>query len=312
MNEDRYRQAEQALWKAQPLEPSERRVSLASGPTVRVQEVGDGPPVLFVHGSPNSGSTWVPMLGPVVPAYRCILVDRPGTGLSEPYAAGTLTSESLPVLADRFLSDVLDALDISRAHIVASSFGGYLSLRSAAAHPDRVDRMVQMGAPAFLPGMQVPAFMKLMTFGAVRWVANALPPNPRTARMMLKQTGHKASVEAGRIPEVLLDWSLSLQRDTDTMRNETAMIGEVGSFRGFGRDFTITDDICKAVAAPTLFIWGDNDVFGGLDAARALINRLPDASLEVFPASGHLPWLDDPDRAGKLTASFLGGSAANP
>jgi len=139
MNEDRYRQAEQALWKAQPLEPSERRVSLASGPTVRVQEVGDGPPVLFVHGSPNSGSTWVPMLGPVAPAYRCILVDRPGTGLSEPYAAGTLTSESLPGLADRFLSDVLDALDISRAHIVASSFGGYLSLRSAAAHPDDPD-----------------------------------------------------------------------------------------------------------------------------------------------------------------------------
>jgi pimeloyl-ACP methyl ester carboxylesterase len=312
MDEERYRQAEQALWAAQQLQPSERRVRLGrAAVTVRVQEVGEGPPVVFVHGSPNSGSTWVPMLGPLT-AFRCILVDRPGTGLSDAYERGTITTASMPGLADEFLSDLLDAAELERAHVVASSFGGYLALRSVAAHPERVDRMVQMGAPAFLPGMQVPAFMRLLTLGAMRRVVNALPPNPRAARMMLKQTGHKASVEAGRIPEVLLDWSLALQRDTDTMRNETAMIGELGSFRGFGRDLTITDDTCKAVAAPTLFIWGDNDVFGGLDAARDLVARLPEATLEVFPDSGHLPWIDDPERAGRLTAKFLGESTTNP
>jgi pimeloyl-ACP methyl ester carboxylesterase len=117
-------------------------------------------------------------------------------------------------------------------------------------------------------------------------------------------------LKAGRISEPLLDWSLSLQRDTDTMRNDGELIGAAGSRRGFDPSLTFDDALVASITTPTLFIWGDNDVFGSPDAARAFVGLLPNATLDVVPESGHLPWIDDAAAAGKTTAAFLGGAPA--
>jgi hypothetical protein len=58
MNEGEYRRAEARLWASVGLEPSERRIRMpTTGAVVRVQELGQGEPVLFIHGAPNAGST---------------------------------------------------------------------------------------------------------------------------------------------------------------------------------------------------------------------------------------------------------------
>jgi hypothetical protein len=55
MNEIEYRKAEHRLWESVGLEPTEQYADLARiGVRVRVQQVGEGPPVLFIHGGPNS------------------------------------------------------------------------------------------------------------------------------------------------------------------------------------------------------------------------------------------------------------------
>jgi pimeloyl-ACP methyl ester carboxylesterase len=81
-----YRDAEAVFWSSFGCSPSaEHHARLpTTGTTVRVQEVGEGPPVLFLHGGPNAGSTWAPLVTHLV-GLRCLLVDRPGTGLSAPY-----------------------------------------------------------------------------------------------------------------------------------------------------------------------------------------------------------------------------------
>jgi 2-hydroxy-6-oxonona-2,4-dienedioate hydrolase len=143
MDENRYRQAERALWAHPGPSPTEHRVRLArSGVHVRVQEVGSGPAVLFIHGGPNSGSTWA-LLAALLPEYRCLIVDRPGTGLSEPLYLNPATALEF---ADGFGAEVLDGLALERAHLVVSSFGGYISLRSAAARTIR--RFPGVPAPA--------------------------------------------------------------------------------------------------------------------------------------------------------------------
>src|SRR6185503_5068467 len=140
MDEQRYREAERALWEWAGVQPTEQRVRLEPfGVTVRVQEAGEGPPVLFIHGGPNAGSTWVPLVGHMA-GFRSIVLDRPGTGLSDPYP---VDEQTLPAFADGLVASVLDAVSVDRAHVVGSSFGGFLALRSAAATPDRVSRMVQ-------------------------------------------------------------------------------------------------------------------------------------------------------------------------
>ena len=83
MNEANYRESEQRLWQSVGRRPKEHFVHLPHvGSRIRVQEVGDGPAALFIHGGPNSGSTWAPLLEHV-DGLRCLPLDRPGTGLSE-------------------------------------------------------------------------------------------------------------------------------------------------------------------------------------------------------------------------------------
>ena len=301
MGEAEYREAERVLWERVGSSPSETRVRCeVSGTDVRVQIVGEGPSVLFVHGGPNAGSTWAPIM-PHFAGFRSYLVDRPGTGLSDDY----VLREDLMGFGRRFVPELLDALGIERAHVVASSFGGMLALVGAAEAGERVDRMVQMACPAFVPGMKSPGFMKAMSLAPVRWLMNTLPPNERVGKSILRQIGHGASIDADRIPQHFFDWYLALQRHTNTMRNEGEMIGGVATLRGFPDSYTLPASLIASVATPTLFLWGEDDGFGGRDVAENVVGLMPNAELRMFPASGHLPWLDDPDTIGRVSADFL-------
>ena len=304
MTEVEYRNAENRLWDAVGVTPTESFVMMPRlGVEVRVQEVGEGEPVLFVHGGPNAGSTWAPMLEHL-DGVRALLVDRPGTGLSEPYEVGPA---NLAHYGRVFVGDVLDGLGIESTDVVASSFGGMLSLYSAASEPERFRRMVQMACPAMAPGQQAPPFMRIMTVGVVRRLLGVLPPNERAGDSILRQIGHGASLDAGRIPQIFKDWYLALQEHTDTMEHDGNMIGRLGTISGFPDSLTIPDEVLSAVETPTLFLWGADDGFGGTDVARDVVSRMPAAELVMMPESGHLPWLDDPRFAAGATTAFLEG-----
>lgn len=306
MNEALYRRAEKILWSRMACSPSERMVRLERiGTEVRVQEVGEGEPVLFIHGGPNAGSTWAPLVARME-GFRCLLVDRPGTGLSPAYA---VTAENLPEIGAAFVADVLDGMGIERSRVIASSFGGHIALRSAAATPERIPGMVQMACPALSSGERPPPFQQLLRFRAVRRILNALPPNPRANRVIMRQLGHGESLAAGRIPTSFSDWYLELQRHTDTNRNDGEMIANALAAR---LRLTLGEEILAAARVPTLFLWGEDDTFGGLDVARCLVGAMPDARLEVMPAAGHLPWLDDPDRAARAASRFLARESVAP
>jgi 2-hydroxy-6-oxonona-2,4-dienedioate hydrolase len=305
MDAPRYLEAEARYWATMGVEPTARRIHLQRlDVTVRVQEVGEGPPVLFLHGGPNSGSTWGPVL-PHLPGFRCLLLDRPGTGLSDALAT-PLTLAAAPAYADALVVDVLDALELDRADVVASSFGGYVALRSAAAHPERFRRMVQMACPAMVPGMLTPPFMRAFGFAPVRWLLGVLPPSARAVRSIFRQIGHGSSLDANRIDPALFDWYLALRRHTDTFPNEMAMIASgVSPLHGFDSALTLGVEVLEAVTTPIYFLWGTDDTFGGQDVAERLVSLLPDAELEMLPDAGHLPWLDAPAYTASRTANFL-------
>jgi pimeloyl-ACP methyl ester carboxylesterase len=241
------------------------------------------------------------LLIPYLTRFRCYVVDRPGTGLSDDF----VLTDDFHGFARSFLPGVLDGLGLDRAHVVASSFGGFLSLMSTAAAPERTLRMVQMACPAFVPGMSIPGFMKALSLGPVRWLINTLPPNEKVGRSILRQIGHGASLDANRIPQIFFEWYLALQRHTNTMCNDGEMIGRAGSLRGFPPELTIPDDVLRSVTVPTLFLWGEDDPFGTAAVGRHVVELMPHASLRMLPAAGHLPWLDDPEGTGRATANFL-------
>lgn len=307
-----YREAEQRFLARERVAPTEHRLHLDRlDVDVRVQEVGEGVPTLFIHGSPNSGSTWVE-LAARVSGLRCLLLDRPGTGLSDPLP-DPARPHNLRRYAETLPIDVLDALGIERAHLVVSSFGGMIALYSAAAHPARFDRMVQMACPAMAPGQRIPPFMRALLAPGVGRIISRLPPNRRAGRSVLRQLGHGASLDAGRIAESFEDWYLALQRHTDTVVHDTDMIASFGGLSGFDDSLTIPDEVLAAVTTPTFFLWGEDDTFGGVDTARRVVSAMPDAELEMMRAAGHLPWLDDPAlAANRVMAHLLARSDGDP
>ena len=80
---ERYRAAERTLWARYDLEPVERSIDLAEvNGALRVLDIGAGDPLLFVPGTGGTGPYWAPLVRELKADRRCLLVDRPGWGLS--------------------------------------------------------------------------------------------------------------------------------------------------------------------------------------------------------------------------------------
>jgi pimeloyl-ACP methyl ester carboxylesterase len=302
--ETRYRQAERRLWQSIGATPTEQRLTLGRlGVTVRVQELGAGAPILFVHGANTSGLSWA-ALAARIPGFRSILLDRPGTGLSDPLPR-PLDSASVPAFGEALLIDVLDALALPSAHIVATSFGGYVALRTAAAHPARVARMVQFSWPVGAPNPHVPFSMRLSGLPGVARIMAAIPPSTGNVRRIFRQMGHGPSLDAGRITPADIEAYQALLRETDTLRNDFSMARAfVSPIRGLN-GLLLPPEILARVATPTLFLWGEVDPFGGPATARALVEQMPSARLEILAGAGHAPWLDELERCAASTHDFL-------
>jgi pimeloyl-ACP methyl ester carboxylesterase len=306
VNESAYRAAEQRLWRSVGVEPVERWIHLERNDVdVRIQEVGTGRPVLFIHGANTSGASWASLAAKIA-GFRCLIIDRPGTGLSRPLPRRIHTS-SLPEIADTLVIDILDALDLPSVHLVATSLGGYVALRAAAVTPDRIDRMVQFSWPVGAPIPHLPWALRAMSLPGLSRLAASIPANERSVRMLFRRLGHSAKLEDGRITQADLDCYLALLRHTDTMRNEIGPARAlISPIRGLDR-LLLTDELLGSVTSPTIFIWGGQDVFGGGDTARELVARIPGAELDLMPEAGHSPWLDDLEYCASAVTGFLSG-----
>ncbi|MBA2281169.1 MAG: alpha/beta hydrolase [Acidimicrobiia bacterium] len=306
MGEARYREAERALWSATGVEPEEIWITLArSGSKVRVLAVGEGPPVVFVHGATNGASSWA-TLAARLPGHRCWLVDRPGCGLSEPTGTRLRNADALAGFADDLVADVLDGLELERVSLVGTSFGGYFVLRAAAAHPNRVDRLVTLSWSLGAPIERVAPAMRIAGVRSLGFLMARIPPSKAAVKGLLRQIGLRNAIDSGQFDETALRWFRSLLRDTPTMRNELdAAPPVVRPITGLDEDLLLGDDTLQRISAPTLLIWGADDPQGGAATARAFAARIPGATLEIMVAAGHAPWMDDPGHVAKALNRFL-------
>lgn len=307
-SERRYRAAERRLWDSLGVRPDERRVRLAhAGVEVRVQTMGapDGPPVVFLHGASTSGSSWAD-LAAALPDVRCHVVDRPGTGLSDPLPRPIRGVPDLAALADHLLPDLLDGLGLASASVVATSFGGYFALRGALAAPDRVRRLVMFGWTTGAPLGRMPLAMRLGATPGVGALMARLPVNDRAVRSMFRGIGLRQAIDAGRVsPEAIAAYA-ALLNHTRTLPNELAASRAfLSPVRGLDPALVLSSGERGAIVTPMLFLWGDGDSFGGPEIARDFAKQFPDARLEIAAGAGHAVWMDDVALAASRVRSFL-------
>lgn len=295
-----FRRAERRLWDLYDLEPEERLVSLDNERVLRIHDIGDGEPVLFVHGTGGSGVYFAPLVKELLPTFRCILMDRPGWTLSSPidYSAGDFGA-----IVSELLEELLTSLGIHRAHLVGGSIGNLFALRLALNHPRRVGNIVLNGGNPVDGGVP-PMFLRLLRTPLGR-IMIRIPQKPSMLRKQLAGLGHAKSLDRGIIPAEYINMKAAESRYTDALKNERDLVRAVIAGKGFQPGITLKKNEAAALRAPTLMIYGNDDPIGSQKLWIDFMESMPNGSFRVISDSGHVPWYDDPHEVGALTSSHL-------
>jgi pimeloyl-ACP methyl ester carboxylesterase len=294
---EEFAEAERRLFKACGVSATTRRVALADPHlSVRVLEVGEGPPLILVHGSGMSASTWAPLI-PHLRGHRVIALDLPGFGLSDPL---DYTGRPLGQHAVAQLSSLLDALGLERVPIVGTSLGGMWALCLAVALPQRVSAVASLGVPAVaLPGTRGdPFFAALSTPGLRHIVSRMGSPSVGMTRRSLAR-GVIGPAAAERAPGGFFE---VVHAGMHQPGFRTAMLSHMWLAMHFGRprpENFLGDADLRRITAPVLMIWGREDPYGSPEIGRPACRVIADARLKVIEGR-HAPFLDDPERCGAV------------
>jgi pimeloyl-ACP methyl ester carboxylesterase len=118
----------------------------ANGTMIHVRVGGSGPAVVLLHGYGETGDMWAPLAAALAPDHTVVVPDLRGMGLSSKPASGfTKMNQATDV------ADVLDALKIQRADVVAHDIGNMVAFAMAEKYPTRVTKLVVIDAP--VPGI---------------------------------------------------------------------------------------------------------------------------------------------------------------
>lgn len=271
-----------------------------SGGTTQVIELGDGPPLLLVHGGLGEAFQWGPILAPLARRHRVLAVDRPGHGLADPF---DYRNVDLFEHACRFISDVLDAAGLRSAPIVASSMGGLWAVVFALAHPERVPALVLPGATAGL-SRELPLGFRLGMFPILKTLVRSLMKRPtrESVRGFWRQI---LVAHPERLEDDFLDLSVASQ-----LRNTPSWFSLLDRCNGPGglKPELVLGEKWRQLSVPTTFVWGEKDAFGRPELAEAFAATNPRLRAVRIPDAGHAPWFDAPGLVVDAIEAALGSA----
>jgi 3-oxoadipate enol-lactonase len=255
------------------------------------EEVGQGTPILFVHEFAGDHRSWEPQLREFGKRYRCIAYAFRGYTPSDVPAAPDAYSY-LNVMRDAVA--VLDHLKIEQAHIVGLSMGGYTALQVALNHPKRVRSMTLAGTGS----------------GSERAYTEPFHKNSRELALVFERQGSAEVARTYGNGPSRVQFLLKDPRGFAEFAKRLAEHDAKGSahmsrgFQGARPSLYDFEDAIRKLTTPALIVVGDEDE-RCIEPSLFLKQTIAASGLVVFPKTGHLVNLEEPDLFNRVVGDFL-------
>ena len=249
------------------------------GKKLSVEKQGTGEPVVLLHGLGSSANVWEPQVRALADRFTLLRYDLEGAGRS-PYA-GTLSVASW---VDDLVA-ILEANKISKARFVGHSLGTLILQHFAAAHPDRIEKLVFIGV-------------------------NRAPPEAR--RQAIKERVAKVRAEG---IDVIADTIVKGGLSPHSFANKPEVVAFVRELltrqpvEGYARSCeamgaSVAADITR-IKCPVLILAGRDDAVSPVANGEGLAAELPSATLKIIEQCGHWHPIEQPAEVTKALAGFL-------
>jgi pimeloyl-ACP methyl ester carboxylesterase len=271
------------------------------GHEVIYRTVGEGPPVVLVHGMLNSSLHFRKVAMRLAERHTVIVPDLIGHGDSATprgdYSIGAHAA---------VIRDLLSAIGVESASIVGHSLGGGIAMQYFWQFPERVERLALISSGGL--GRDVGPLLRLAALpgasGAL-WLAS----NERTlgaidsAARKLDERGNGKSVYLRQIVRALrpLERPGARQAFLQTLRS----VIDPG-----GQHVSAQDRLYLLGPVATLVVWGERDGMIPIEHGRAAAAEIPHSRFESLPRSGHFPHLDEPDGLADVLLDWLASTEA--
>ncbi len=232
------------------------------------EEVGQGMPIVLVHGYPLDHSIWKETAERLARYARVILPDLRGYGKS-PRTDGVY---SMRLMADDLLM-MLDSLGIDKVIMAGHSMGGYITLEFAHSHPDRLAGLGLIASQTAGDGME-----------------------KRQNRLATADKVHKKGIEvvAESMSKMLTGVGSMQQELLALIRACASREGVEGALRGMADRADSTERLAS-MSVPAVVIHGTQDAIIPLEKAQEAAQLLPWGWLVKLEGAGHMPMMEHPD-----------------
>lgn len=258
----------------------------AQGLDIAYERVGEGPPLVFLHGAGDDSRLWRAQLAALADEFTVVAWDEPGAGRSSDFPASFALADYAHCLAV-----LIEALALGPAHVAGLSWGGTVALELHRHHPALAATLILVDTYAGWKGSLPEDEVSARVAGARRMLA--APPEEFDPTL----PGLFAGVPPAEI--IALQAEIAAAVRPETLRKQLSLMAEADQ-----------RDVLPGIEVPTLLVWGEHDARSPLGVARQFEQAIPDAKLVVIPGAGHLSNLERPGEFNQAVREFC--RAAGP